>query len=281
MRLLSLFAKRYIAGITIDDAIRAGRGLNDAGLAAAIDNLGEDAASVEEAASAVAEYLSLIDAIAASRIDADISLKLTHLGAGISAAMAERNAGIILNKAAEHGIFVRFDMEGSRHTQTIIDVFRSLHERYPNSGLAIQSYLRRSASDIAMLTGLGASIRLVKGAYKEPPDIAFADKREVDANFSALMKTLLVSGTNPAIATHDERLIEETKRFAVANGISKDRFSFEMLLGIKRSLQRRLAAEGYRVRIYCPYGPDWMAYTARRLRERKENIWFVVKNIFD
>lgn len=281
MRLLSLFAKRYIAGTTIDDAIRAGRGLNDAGLAAAIDNLGEDAASAIYAASAVAEYLSLIDAIAASRIDADISLKLTHLGAGISPALAQQNAGVILDKAAGRGLNVRFDMEGSRHTQTIIDVFRALHERHPNSGLAIQSCLKRSASDIAMLTRLGASIRLVKGAYKEPHDIAFAEKREVDANFFALMKILLLSGTNPAIATHDERLIEETKRFAAANGISKDRFSFEMLLGIKRSLQRRLASEGYRVRIYCPYGPDWMAYTARRLRERKENIWFVVKNIFD
>jgi len=281
MRLLSLFAKRYIAGITIDDALRAARGLNGAGLAAAIDNLGEDAASVEEAASAVAEYRLLIDAIASSRIDADVSLKLTHLGAGISAALAEQNAGVILEAAAGCGLNVRFDMEGSRHTQTIIDVFRSLHGRHPNAGLAIQSCLRRSASDIALLTGLGASIRLVKGAYKEPPDIAFVAKSEVDANFSALMKTLLVSGTNPAIATHDERLIEETTRFAAANGISKDRFSFEMLLGIKRSLQRRLASEGYRVRVYCPYGPDWMAYTLRRLRERRENIWFVLKNIFD
>lgn len=281
MRLLSLLAKRYIAGTTINDALKVAVALNADGIGAAIDNLGEDAIDAQEAGSAVREYCSLIDAITASRLDANISLKLTHLGAGVSTRLAAQNAKIIFEKAAEHGVFVRIDMEGSNYTQRIIDVFCGLHEQHPETGIAIQSYLRRSASDAAMLTGLGASIRLVKGAYKETPDIAFPCKKDVDANFSAIMKTLLQTGVNPAIATHDERLIDETKMFAEANGIGKDRFCFEMLLGIKRSLQRRLAAEGYRVRVYVPYGRNWLPYTMRRLRERKENVWFVVKNIFD
>ena len=171
-------------------------------------------------------------------------------------------------------------MEGSDYTQRIIDVFGALHSRYPETGIAIQSALRRSESDAAALTAIGPSIRLVKGAYKEPPAIAFPVKNDVDANFSAIMKRLLLTGVNPAIATHDERLINEAKQFAGANGIGKDRFSFEMLLGIKRSLQKCLAAEGYCVRVYVPYGSNWLPYTIRRLGERKENVWFVLKNIF-
>lgn len=281
MKLLSLLAKRYIAGTTVADALKVARLLNADGIGAAIDNLGEDATTAQEAADGVLEYLRLMDAIKQSRLDANISLKLTHLGAGISTRLAAQNAEIIFKKAAELGIFVRFDMEGSSYTQRIIDVFRELHGRYPDTGIAIQSCLRRSESDAAALAGLGASIRLVKGAYKEPPDIAFPDKKDVDANFSAIMKTLLLTGADTAIATHDERLISETKRFAKVNGIDKNSFCFEMLLGIKRTLQKRLASEGYRVRVYVPYGRNWLPYTMRRLRERKENLWFVVKNIFD
>lgn len=281
MKLLSLLTKRYIAGTNINDALAVTAVLNADGIGAAIDNLGEDASTPQEAEEAVIEYCNLIDAIAKSRLDADISIKLTHLGACLSTQLAAKNTEAIFKKAAFHGVFVRIDMEGSIYTQRIIDVFRELHSRYPDTGIAIQSYLKRSASDIAVLVGIGASIRLVKGAYKEPPDIAFADKKDVDANFSGLMKTLLATGVNPAIATHDEKLIDETKIFAETSGIGKDRFCFEMLLGIKRSLQRRLAAEGYRVRVYCPYGEKWLPYATRRLKERKENVWFVIKNIFN
>lgn len=281
MRLLSFFAKRYIAGIDIDDAIRAARELNGHGMGAAIDNLGEDITRTEEAASAVAEYSALIEEISNARLNAYVSLKLTHLGLDISTELAANNAEKIIAHAAEHGLFVRFDMEGARYTQRIIDVFLALRGRLPNVGIAIQSCLKRSGQDVRALIERGANIRLVKGAYKEPLDIAYADKKDVDANFATLMKELLSSGANPAIATHDERLIDHAKRFAQESNIPKDRFSFEMLLGIKRSLQLRLAEEGYCVRVYVPYGRNWLPYTTRRLRERKENIWFVMKNIFD
>lgn len=281
MRLLSFFAKRYIAGVDIDDAIRAARELNGRGIGAAIDNLGEDVTRTEEAASVVAEYRALIEEISNARLNAYVSLKLTHIGLDISTELAANNAEKIIDSAHGRGLFVRFDMEGARYTQRTIDVFLGLRERRQNVGIAIQSCLKRSGQDARALIERGANIRLVKGAYKEPPDIAYADKKDVDANFAALMKGLLINGTNPAIATHDERLIDLAKRLAHESNIPKDHFSFEMLLGIKRSLQRRLAEEGYCVRVYVPYGRNWLPYTMRRLRERKENIWFVVKNIFD
>ncbi|MBI2401119.1 MAG: proline dehydrogenase family protein [Deltaproteobacteria bacterium] len=279
--LLLLFARRYIAGTGRQDAIRVALGLNKAGIGATIDNLGENVKNASEANDSVKEYLGLLDDIQSAGADSTISLKLTHLGLDLSKELAFKNAETIIKKAFESGNSVRLDMEGSEYTQRTIETFLELRQKYPNVGIAIQSSLLRSRKDARMIAEKSGSIRLVKGAYKEPPEVAFQDKKEVDASFEAIMKELLLSGTRPAIATHDERLINEAKRFAADKNLSKNSFDFEMLLGIKRKLQIELAAEGYKVRVYIPYGRNWLPYTIRRLRERKENIWFVVKNIFE
>lgn len=275
------FAKRYIAGDELGDAIGVALELNSRSISAAIDNLGENAAGKAEAYEAVCEYIKLLGEINKTKADSTVSLKLTQMGLDISEELAERNAEKVIKKAAALNNSVRLDMESSAYTEKTIAVFLSLHKKYPATGIAIQSVLKRSGADIKTLIKEKASVRLVKGAYKEPPDIAFEDKADVDRNYEVLMKELLLHGVNPAIATHDERLIEEAIRFAEKNGIKKDAFCFEMLLGIKRPLQSRLASEGYNVRVYVPYGKNWLAYTFRRLRERKENLYFVVKNIFD
>ncbi len=275
------FAGRYIAGTEIADAIEAARRLNSVRIKAAIDNLGENVRASASADAAVSEYLKLLDAIEKSDVDSSVSLKLTHLGLDVSDDLAYRNAEAIVKKAREFNNSVRLDMEGSLYTQRTLDVFFRLRSKYDNVGVAIQSYLRRSAEDVNSLIAAKASVRLVKGAYKEPPEIAFPDKKEVDANFKTLMRELLLSGDMPAIATHDEKLIDKAISFAEAEKIPKDSFDFEMLLGIKRKLQKDLAARGFRVRVYVPYGKDWLPYTLRRMRERKENVWFVLKNIFD
>lgn len=275
------FAKRYIAGEEISDAIEVARELNSRGIGAAIDNLGEHVSSKIEASEAVCEYKKLLDAIKKTKADSTISLKLTQMGLDISEELALKNAEKVIKKASSLSNSVRLDMESSPYTEKTISVFLTLHKKYPTTGIAIQSALKRSASDIEKLIKEKASVRLVKGAYKEAADIAFEEKADVDRNYEELMKKLLLNGVNPAIATHDERLIEAAKSFAEKNGVEKDAFTFEMLLGIKRTLQSSLAKEGYRVRVYVPYGKNWLHYTLRRLRERKENLYFVVKNIFD
>ncbi|MBI5887164.1 MAG: proline dehydrogenase family protein [Deltaproteobacteria bacterium] len=280
-RILAPFAKRYIAGTDKQDAINAARSLNSSGINAAIDNLGENVTTPEEAAASAGEYLGLLDLIASTGVRANVSLKLTHMGLDISEKLAFENAGAVVKKAHAHKNRIRFDMEGSRYTQKTIDIFFKLHKTFPNAGIAIQSALLRSAEDVKRLIAEGASVRLVKGAYKEPPEVAFQDKKDVDANFEKLMRELLLKGNMPAIATHDERLINVAKEFAETSGIGKGRFEFEFLLGIKRDLQKRLASEGWNVRVYCPYGSDWLPYTLRRLRERKENVWFVLRNLLD
>ncbi len=279
--LLTFFARRYIAGRTIEEAIDVARKLKTHGILSTIDNLGENVTDAREARGAVDEYLKLLDAIEAAGVDSTISLKLTHMGLDISDELASRNVETLIKRAAELENFVRFDMEGSGYTERTINIFLALRKRYENTGIAIQACLRRSAGDRKRLIEEGASVRLCKGAYKEPPEIAFPDKKDVDKNFSMLMKELLCKGTRPAIATHDEKLIDEAKGFAREKGISKDRFEFQMLLGIKRTLQKRLAQEGFKVRVYVPYGPNWLPYILRRMRERKENVFFVLKNIFD
>jgi len=281
MSLLSFFARRYIAGETRKDAIEAVRRLNGSGVLATIDNLGENVRDASETRESVKEYSSLLDDIDKSNVHSTISLKLTHLGLDISEELTEKNAGTIIEKAQSLKNFVRFDMEGSAYTQKTIDMAVKLHRLYPNVGVAVQSYLKRSSSDIDLLIKEGVSVRLVKGAYKEPPEIAFEDKSDVDKNYEALMKKLLLNGVRPAIATHDEKLINGAIGFAEENNISKERFEFQMLLGIKRTLQKKLATEGYTVRVYVPYGKNWLPYILRRLGERKENLVFVVKNIFD
>jgi proline dehydrogenase len=288
--LLTYFAKRYIAGVERHGAIEAARELNAHGIKATIDILGENVTDEDEACATVREYSSLLDEIKGAgleggpketAVDATISLKLTHLGLDISDELATRNAEAIVKKAHELNNFVRFDMECSAYTQRTIDVFLNIFERYKNVGIAIQSSLFRSFDDVALLIERGASVRLVKGAYKEPPDVAFPRKRDVDWNYETLMMELLSKGIRPAIATHDEKLIDAAKSFAEKNGVPRDGFEFQMLLGIKRTLQKTLAEEGYTVRVYVPYGPNWLPYILRRFRERRANIWFVVKNVFD
>ncbi len=281
MSLLTYLARRYVAGENRADAIEVVRALNQSGIACAIDNLGENVKTPGEAEGSVKEYLSLLDDIAGAGIDAAVSMKLTHLGLDLSDDLAHDNARRIIKRALGHNNFVRFDMEGSAYTQRTIDIFLRLREEFSNVGCALQSSLLRTQADARRLMDKGASIRLVKGAYKEPCSIAFKYKKAVDQNYSAIMMDLLRRGNMPAIATHDERIIAEAMRFALENNIPKERFEFEMLLGIKRALQKRLAAEGWRVRVYVPYGKNWLAYMMRRLRERKENIFFVVKNILD
>lgn len=279
--LLAPLAKRYIAGTDRTAAISAAKLLNEFKISTAIDNLGENVKDAAEAETSVSEYLELLSLIKTSGVDANISLKLTHMGLDISEELARKNAGRIIEKARELGNFVRFDMEGSAYTQKTIDAYLILRGIYENAGIAVQSALKRSARDIDRFIHEKASVRLVKGAYKEGADVAFQDKKDVDISYEALMKQLLLKGHMPAIATHDERLINIAKEFAESAGVDKGSFEFEMLLGIKRNLQKQLAEEGYRVRVYCPYGVNWLPYTLRRLTERKENFYFVLKNIFD
>lgn len=279
--ILEFLARRYIAGVRIEDAVSVARALNRDGILATIDNLGENVKTAKDAGDAADEYIRLLNLIRSEGVDSTVSLKLTHLGLDVSDALASVNAERVVKAASEAGNFVRFDMEGSAYTQRTLDIFLDIRSRYPNVGVAIQSALRRSADDVRLLIERGASVRLVKGAYKEPPEIAFPRKSDVDESFEALMKELLLKGIRPAIATHDERLINEAIRFSKEKGVPKESFEFQMLLGIKRSLQRRLSSEGYRMRVYIPYGPDWLPYTMRRLKERKENVFFVLKNIFD
>lgn len=279
--LLFILAKRYIAGTEKRDAIEAAQRLNSLGILAAIDHLGENIKTREDAKEIVEEYLSLLGEIKTSGVNAAVSLKLTHLGLDFSEALSEENASVIIERAARYNNTVWFDMESSAYTQRTLDIYIRLKRRYTNIGIAIQSYLKRSEADVKLLISKGASVRLVKGAYKEPLEIAFKDKKDVDGNFERLMKMMLASGNMTAIATHDERLINEAKRFVEEKKIPRGSFEFEMLLGIKRSLQKSLAEEGYQVRTYIPYGKEWLPYTVRRLRERKENIYFVVRNIFD
>ena len=279
--LLSHLAERYIAGEERSDALEKVRELNSLGIAATIDHLGESLTGESEAEEAAAEYLALIDEISAEGLDASVSLKLTHMGLDISYGLATENTLAVVRRAGEAASFVRVDMEGSAYTTLTLDAVAAIHERHDNIGVAIQSYLKRSAEDLRRMISDGVSVRLVKGAYKEAPRIAFADKADVDGNFSRLMRRLLLEGNRPAIATHDVALIEETKKFAADRDIGPERFEFQMLMGIKRELQKELARDGYRVKVYVPYGRDWLPYILRRLTERKENLFFLLKHILD
>lgn len=279
--LLSVLAKRYIAGETINDAINAARRLSGDGIFAAIDNLGENVGDEQASLAAVREYLRLLDDIICSGVNATVSVKLTQLGLDISDKLAFQNASAIAAKALSHNNFVWIDMESSAYTQRTIDLVLRLRRDCPNVGVAIQSCLMRSRTDLRLLIENHVRVRLVKGAYKEPPDISFKEKKDVDRNFDAMMRELLIEGNRPAIATHDERLIEGAISFAAEHRIPPKDFEFQMLLGIKRSLQKKLASKGFTVRVYIPYGTNWLPYTIRRLTERKENVFFVLKNIFD
>lgn len=272
------FASRFIAGETIEAAVEAARRLEARGLMITLDHLGEGVRTVEEAAAATSEYLRLLDVIVASGIERNISIKLTQLGIDVDRATCIDNMRRILAPAARGGFFVRIDMESSEYTERTLEIFETLWEQeYRNVGVALQAYLYRTESDIARMNQLGARVRLVKGAYKEPASIAIQRMDEVNAAFVRLSQLLLDAGTYPAIATHDEEVIAKVRRYAAARGITNDRFEFQMLYGIRRDLQTALVAEGYRMRVYVPFGREWFPYFMRRLGERPANLSFVVK----
>ena len=275
------FARRFIAGETVEEAIRDARVLQERGLLLTLDYLGESVKTTDEAAAATREYVRLIEVIVASGIERNLSIKLTQLGVDVDRATCVDNLRRILEPAGRHGFFVRIDMENSPYTDVTMEVFETLwQQEYRNVGLALQSALRRTEQDVRRLIELGARVRLVKGAYKEPPSVAFQQKAEVDDAFRRLMRLLLEQGTYPAIATHDEAIIADTRAYAAERKLGRDRFEFQMLYGIRRDLQASLVADGYRMRIYLPFGRQWFPYFMRRLGERPANVGFVLGAVF-
>jgi proline dehydrogenase len=271
---------RFVAGETLDDALRVGKQINSEGITLTVDHLGESVTSLEEAAQARDVYLSTLLAIHENRICGNVSLKLTQFGLDFSAEQCRANVSQLVERAAALSSFVRVDMESSEYTDRTLSLVEDLHARYGCVGTVIQAYLYRSRADIERLCVRGIRVRLCKGAYLEPHNVAFPTKAEVDRNYVELMKLLLDRGEYPAIATHDEKMIAETKAWAAKRGIPAERFEFQMLYGIRRDLQRQLVLEGYRLRLYVPFGRAWYPYFMRRLAERPANVLFLVRNVF-
>ena len=280
-RIGARLSSRFIAGMTLDGAIRAADAVNRQGIAVTLDSLGESVASELEAHRAAEVYHQLLDAIAARRLDANISVKLTQMGLQQSPRLAEAIAGSLAQHAHTLGNFVRIDMEDSPVTQVTLDIVRRLHARADlrgSIGVVIQAYLYRSEADIEQLLADGIRVRLCKGAYKEPAEVAFPHKADVDRNFVKLSHKLLDSPVYHALATHDENMISAVKAFVRRCGIDRTHFEFQMLYGVRRDLQRKLVEEGYRVRVYVPFGSEWYPYFMRRLAERPANVLFLAKN---
>lgn len=274
------FAARFVAGSGLDQALAVSRSLNAEGVTVTLDHLGESISSLEEAAAARDVYLRTLSAIHDSGVQGNVSLKLSQFGIDLSSDVCRTNVAQLVERAAERKGFVRVDMESSEYVDRTLDLVHDLHARYGAVGTVIQAYLHRSKKDIETLNGLGIRVRLCKGAYLEPASVAFQQKAQVDANFVELMQLLLDKGTYPAIATHDEKMIEATKGYAASRNVSRDAFEFQMLYGIRRDLQRQLAKEGYRVRVYVPFGAAWYPYYMRRLAERPANVLFILRNLF-
>jgi proline dehydrogenase len=274
-------ASRFVAGETVDTAVKTLRELNAAGLSATLDLLGEAVRGIAEARAARDTYLQALDRIKQVGADSNVSLKLTQMGLDIEEQECVENVRAIAFRARAQGSFARIDMEGSAYTERTLALFtQAFHPEYGDSiGVVLQSYLRRTERDVADMIALGARVRLCKGAYQESADVAFPNKRDVDANYVACMERLLEQGNYPAIATHDERIITHAKTFVTSRGIAPTRFEFQMLFGVRRDLQRTLRGEGYRVRVYVPFGDQWYSYLMRRLAERPANIAFVLSSV--
>ena len=277
-------SNRFVAGTEIADAVRVTKAVNRAGMSVTIDNLGENVSNPEEARHSAELYHQILEAIAAHALHANISLKLTHMGLDIDETLARDLVSGLVAKAASMNPpgFVRVDMEGSPYTQRTLDFVDELHRRpgHANSvGTVIQAYLRRSQADVEKLLSDGIRIRLCKGAYKEPASIAFESKADVDANYIQLMKTLMKSGIYHGLATHDENIIREAQAFATAEKVARDSFEFQMLYGIRRDLQQSLVRDGWRMRVYVPFGTEWYPYFMRRLGERPANVFFLARNL--
>jgi proline dehydrogenase len=273
-------AARFVAGSDLQQALAVSRSLNTEAIAVTLDVLGEQISSLEEAARARDAYLRTIAAIHESGVQGNVSLKLSQFGIDLSADACRANVGQLVERAAALNGFVRVDMESSEYVDRTLALVCDLHAKYHAVGTVIQAYLYRSKEDIERLNERRIRVRLCKGAYLEPASVAFPQKAQVDANYIQLMQLLLDQGTYPAIATHDEKMISATKAYAAARGISPDAFEFQMLYGIRRDLQRKLAKEGFRVRVYVPFGQAWYPYYMRRLAERPANVLFMLRNLF-
>jgi proline dehydrogenase len=273
-------AWRFVAGETLDDAIRAARELNQKGIRATMDLLGENTHSSEDATKTTGEILGMLDRIHAEKVDCNVSVKLTQLGLDLGTDLCHQNLMRIIRRAGELNNTVRVDMEDSSYTDRILEIVHRAHREIAGVGTVIQAYLYRSEKDIENLIKSRITVRLCKGAYLEPASVAFRKKRDADANYVRLTKQLLESGLYLGIATHDEAMISAAKEYAGRKNIPKDRFEFQMLYGIRRDLQQQLVQDGYNMRIYIPYGTRWYPYFMRRLAERPANIMFIARNLF-
>jgi proline dehydrogenase len=271
-------ARRFVPGETLDEAIAAARDCNNRGMMVSLDYLGENVASTADAHRARDAYLEIFERIAAENLHANVSCKLTQLGLDLSVEFCEGLVLSLAERAARYENFLRVDMEGSIYTQRTVELVKRVRSQNTAVGTVIQSYLYRSAADVTDLLAYGCRIRLCKGAYKEPPEVAYPKKKDVDANYVQLMQQLVPSKVYHGIATHDPAMIAATIRFAAAQNISKEQFEFQMLYGVRTDLQRRLVKDGYRLRIYIPYGVDWFPYFMRRLAERPANVAFFARN---
>jgi len=276
---------RFVAGTQVDNALNVTRALNRAGLSVSIDNLGENINNANEARHSAELYRQLLSEISARGLNANVSLKLTHMGLDVDPQLAYDNVTALVAQAAamQPKNFVRVDMEGSAYTQRTLDLVHELHRKPENHGCVgavIQSYMRRAEADVASLLNDGIRIRLCKGAYQEPPEIAYQSKAEVDSNYVRLMKILLKSGIYHGLATHDECIIRGAMAFATRENVARDAFEFQMLYGIRRDLQQSLVRDGWRMRVYVPFGTEWYPYLMRRLAERPANALFVARNLF-
>lgn len=280
-RMAKGFASRFVAGETLDTALAAVKKLNDKGITASLDLLGESVHNQKEARESARQYIRMLDRIKESRLDANVSVKLTAMGLDIGEELCIANMQDILERARRHQTFVRIDMEGSDYTQKTLDIFynRLFPSYRGNVGIVLQSYLYRAFQDAQEANTAGARVRICKGAYKEPVSVAYPDKEDVDDSYLRCMRTLLLDGNYPGIATHDERMVRETKRFARDNQIPPGKFEFQMLYGVRRDLQEKLVREGYKMRVYVPFGTQWYPYLMRRLAERPANVAFITGNV--
>ena len=276
-RLAKRFANRFVAGETLESALAAVRALNAKGITASLDLLGESVTNEHEARQTGREYLRILDRINEEKLDGNVSLKLTAMGLDISEDLCVAVTQNVLERAQQYGTFVRLDMEGSAYTDRTLRIFEDrLYPSYKeNVGIVLQSYLYRTMQDVQRANQLRCRVRICKGAYQEPASVAYPEKKDVDANYVRCMHALMLEGNYPGIATHDEAIIAEAKRFAKEKGISTDRFEFQMLYGVRRDLQEQLVREGYRMRVYVPFGTQWYPYLMRRLAERPANIAFI------
>jgi len=275
------FASRFVAGETLDQAVAAVRELNARGMTATLDMLGESVTNEQQARATRDAYLQILDRIQELRLDANVSLKLTSMGLDIAEDLCVAHMHDVLGRAQEYGSFVRIDMESSAYTERTLALFEGrLYPSYKaHVGIVLQSYLYRTFADTERANQIGCRVRLCKGAYKEPASVAYPDKRDVDANFVKCAQALLRHGNYPGIATHDPRMIDAVKQYAREQGIGPDRYEFQMLYGVRRDLQDQLVRDGYRVRIYIPFGTDWYPYLMRRLAERPANVAFITGNV--